>query len=424
VPEDGLHEHLVPSSDFGEPLGVEVPDLEEKELLRLPPEEQLRHRLSKLEARSAPRLTTFRILQRPDMRLTTWSDSIASHSEEDLGRFFYMYPAWNEFFPEGWAGDHDTWEFRAYEEFKVGWNFMVRRSPLSVVQELASPSFSGGKLFMLKPFQHLHGVGMGFAMDYIALWCKAVDWLTVYIPAAKPFAYNYHYLVKSERYPDCFDQPELSRYLLVVMATHLARFPDFTPRRPYSVEDEGYDLQMVADFFTETTKQSHFPEGMSLQHLAVYGAQLPNPTPVLIDLFKEIRQTFMLRTAIIVDGFNWFNAQSAHDHPDTLKKLPAERLTIPRLFLDLLEDPPRNGAMIIGLDASVSRDKSRHWFDKVHKSWTVDRYNDFEFSQTLEMWRQYELINPVTAARKDFPGIIAALSNRIPKEVSKAISLF
>jgi hypothetical protein len=80
--------------------------------------------------------------------------------------------------------------------------------------------------------------------------------------------------------------------------------------------------------------------------------------------------------------------------------------------------------MIIGLDASVSRDKSRHWFDKVHKSWTVDRYNDFEFSQTLEMWRQYELINPVTAARKDFPGIIAALSNRIPKEVSKAISLF
>jgi len=76
VPEDGLHEHLVPSSDFGEPLGVEVPDLDEKELLRLPLEEQLRHRLSKLEARSAPRLTTFRILQRPDMRLTTWSDSI------------------------------------------------------------------------------------------------------------------------------------------------------------------------------------------------------------------------------------------------------------------------------------------------------------------------------------------------------------
>eukprot|EP01087_Luapelamoeba_hula_P013196 TRINITY_DN3771_c0_g1_i2.p1 TRINITY_DN3771_c0_g1~~TRINITY_DN3771_c0_g1_i2.p1 ORF type:complete len:669 (+),score=171.42 TRINITY_DN3771_c0_g1_i2:225-2231(+) len=256
------------------------------------------------------------------------------------------------------------------------------------------------------------GSGKSVSLTQISLWARRNGWIVIRIPDGKAWA-SYGDQIRGSRVePTCYDQRDLAQLLATQM-----------------LQNHGEQLQSIPIRTTTHVRGFERNSDSTLYDLLKFATEHESSAVDAVHLFRrDLSRVTEFPVLIAVDNYNGLYHHSDFFTPEDItrgrvRQLPAQRLTMSKIFSNHLDHGMINGTMVCAVtETSVPMKHYRAEFGDDRKSRlrgqvSVPNYSQKEFAESM---RRYQLNaeNSHASVSAGTEKYILALTQGNPKEIN------
>lgn len=160
------------------------------------------------------------------------------------------------------------------------------------------------------------------------------------------------------------------------------------------------------------------PEAHTLYDLVAWGALNEEEAPdVLFDVIEVLQHQKQVPVTVIIDNLNSWDTVSDFHEPETVKRLDRRQLAMVDAFWRLVEKPPRNGTVIVGLTGNETLKKAKLYLDMADDVIMMHPFSEKELSQAVVHYSASNLLQLEVTRRAI--ARVKAFTGAVPRDVFK-----